>query len=51
MVYSLDAQRLAPIDVGESVPITIIYNSNIPTLNFLDFNNGWNVEVQSFALH
>lgn len=44
MDYSLDAQRLAPIDV----PITIIYNSNIPTLNFLDFNKGWNVFPQMY---
>lgn len=48
MDYSLDAQRLAPIDIGESVPLTIIYNSNIPTLNFLDFNKGWDKFPQMY---
>lgn len=42
MDYSLDVQKLPPLDIGENIPLTVIYNSQIPTLNFLDFNQGWN---------
>ncbi|KAK8900669.1 hypothetical protein M9Y10_002999 [Tritrichomonas musculus] len=42
MDISIDLQRKAPIDIGENIPLTIIYNSKIPTTNFLDYRYGWN---------
>ena len=38
---SMDIQRSAPIDIGENIPLTIIYNSKVPTTSFLDYKNGW----------
>ncbi|KAK8871332.1 hypothetical protein M9Y10_007052 [Tritrichomonas musculus] len=42
MDISIDLQRNAPIDIGEKIPLAIIYNSKIPTTSFLDYKNGWN---------
>lgn len=42
MDISIDLQRNAPIDIGENIPLTIIYNSKIPTTSSLYYNNGWN---------
>lgn len=41
MDLSIDIQRNAPVDIGENIPVTIIYNSKVPTTSFLDFKNGW----------
>ena len=32
---SLDLQRKAPVDIGENIPLAIIYNSGVKTLSFL----------------
>ncbi|KAK8888131.1 hypothetical protein M9Y10_039193 [Tritrichomonas musculus] len=34
-------QKNAPIDIGEKIPLMVIYNSKVPTMSFLDFNRGW----------
>ena len=39
---SLDLQRKAPMDIGENIPLAIIYNSGVKTLSFLHFKDGWN---------
>lgn len=39
---SLDLQKKAPMDIGENIPLAIIYNSGVKTLSFLNFKNGWN---------
>lgn len=41
MDISIDLQRDAPIDIGEKIPLTIIYNTKIPTTSFLDYKDGW----------
>ena len=41
MDISIDLQRKAPIDIGENIPLTIIYNSKVPTASFLDYKKGW----------
>lgn len=38
----LDLQKKAPVDIGENIPLAIIYNSGVKTLSFLDFSKGWN---------
>lgn len=42
MDISIDLQRNAPVDIGENIPLAIIYNSKVPTTSFLDYKNGWN---------
>lgn len=42
MDIAIDLQREAPIDIGENIPLTIIYNTKIPTTSFLDYKDGWN---------
>lgn len=37
----LDLQRKAPLDIGENIPLAVIYNSGVKTLSFLDFSKGW----------
>ena len=41
MDFAIDIQRSGPIDIGEKIPLTIIYNSKVPTTSFLDYKNGW----------
>ena len=41
MDIAIDLQRYAPIDIGEKIPLAIIYNSRIQTTTFLDYKNGW----------
>lgn len=51
MDISIDLQRQAPEDIGENIPLTIIYNTKIPTTSFLDYTKGWNHDpVRYFEL-
>ena len=49
MDISMDVQRSAPLDIGDKIPVTIIYNSKVPTTSFLDYKNGWDSDpIRSF---
>lgn len=43
-----ELQKSAPIDIGEKIPLMVIYNSKVPTMSFLDFNKGWEKDPVRF---
>lgn len=37
-------QSEVPFDIGENIPLSIVYNTKVNTLSFIDFQNGWDQE-------
>lgn len=37
-------QSELPPDIGEKIPLSIVFNSQVNTLNFVDFKEGWDKE-------
>lgn len=41
MNIAVETARHAPIDIGENIPVAVIYNSKVPTVSFMDYKYGW----------